>query len=616
MKLLLKLLTNHPLVNILFAVVLLMGLLSYNRMPKEQDPDINFNWLNINTVLPGASAANVEELVTGPLEDAIRTVPDIRFVSSTTREGVSNILVRFWDLSPRVFDKRVADIRREVQNKSNSELPEEAEDPMILEITTSSGFPTAVVVVTGQANDEELRQQARGVRLDLERLEGVDQVLAFGLHEPEIHVQFDPQALAARGLNAIDIADNLRSAFRDISAGTTEVGREKWSVQIDGATADVESLSEFRVAPSGNPYDSIRLGDIASVERAREEPNDLVSFNGQDAVSLSINKQASINTLELIQRVNDYIDAKQEVLTDSGIDVYLADDQTIQTRNALDVMQINALLGLLLVLLVCWLFLGFRIALMVTLGIAFSIAGAFWLLNLTGNTLNTAVLLGIVIVLGMLVDDAVVVVEAVYYRLRQGVDSVTAAIEGLREVAAPVTSAVATTMAAFLPLMLLPGIIGKFMFVIPFVVTVGLLVSLVEAFWILPAHVIGVSGRKPTAPDPTHWRNRWTHKLRIRYVKILCWVMRRPAPFLVAAVISFAMAIFLVATDRVKTEFFTFDPFRIFYINVDMPADTPIEETIAQTVRVENAARQFLEDGEIRAITSLSGVKFTEVEPL
>ncbi len=223
----------------------------------------------------------------------------------------------------------------------------------------------------------------------------------------------------------------------------------------------------------------------------------------------------------------------------SGVRLVLADDQTIATRDAISIMQNNAVLGLLLVLLVCWAFLGLRIAAMVTLGILFSIAGTLWVLFATGNTLNVSVLLGIVIVLGMLVDDAVVVVEAMYYRLQRGMSALPAALAALREVAKPVTSAVLTTMAAFLPLMLLPGIVGKFMFVIPLVVTVGLAVSLIEAFWILPSHVIALQ-RKPARDRAgarareRGIRERWTHRIRIRYTQMLCYVMRRPVRFLSA----------------------------------------------------------------------------------
>jgi len=222
-----------------------------------------------------------------------------------------------------------------------------------------------------------------------------------------------------------------------------------------------------------------------------------------------------------------------------------------------------------------------------------------------------------VIVLGTLVDDAVVVVESMYYRIQRGADGLKAAIDALHEVGLPVLTAVMTTMAAFLPLMLLPGILGKFMFVIPFVVTVGLAVSLIEAFWILPAHVISMSkSKRSMVHEKNGWRESWTRKLRIKYAKALCFVIRRPVMFLSLGVLAFLLAVAAVGTGKVKQNFFTFDPIRLFYVNVDMPANSTLEGTLKQTIEVEKRVRQFVDDKEIRAITSLSGIKFTEVEPL
>ncbi|MDQ5910646.1 MAG: AcrB/AcrD/AcrF family protein, partial [Pseudomonadota bacterium] len=222
------LITNHPLANIAFVVVILMGLIAYSRMPREQDPEINFNWVNIITVLPGASAEDVEKRVTNPLEDAVRKVQDIKFVISSSREGLSNILVRFRDIPVRIFDKRVNDLRREIQNKANAELPVETEDPEILEITTSNGFPTAMVMLTGQADDEHLRSAARTIKDDLEQIPGVDSVLALGFQEPELLVEFDPSALAARGLTAADLAGGLQGWFRDVFAGKVNTPEGEW----------------------------------------------------------------------------------------------------------------------------------------------------------------------------------------------------------------------------------------------------------------------------------------------------------------------------------------------------------------------------------------------------
>src|SRR5210317_137719 len=300
-----SLLTNHPLVNILFTVVLVMGAMSFLEMPREQDPEINFNWVMVETILPGASAEDVEELVTGPLEDAIRNVQDIRWVISSTRESSSSILIRFRDLSETLFDKRINDVRREVQNKANDELPEDATDPYILEVTTSSGFPTAMVVVAGQADDEQLRQQARIVKQDLERINGVDAVVSIGLQDPEMHVEFSPRELAARGLVATDIADSLRQGFSDTSAGKTRVSGHEWLVRVEGTTTNPEELAAYQLASASNPNKKIALNEVAEIKRGREDATQVVSFGGSPAVALSVIKIPYSNTIELVERVSE-----------------------------------------------------------------------------------------------------------------------------------------------------------------------------------------------------------------------------------------------------------------------------------------------------------------------
>jgi len=611
------LLTNHPLVNILFAVVLVMGMLSFAQMPREQDPEINFNVISINTVLPGAAAADVEQLVTGPLEDALRNVQDIKFVASSSREGISDIMVRFRELSEREFDKRITDVRREVQSKANDELPAEIEDPYVLEFTTSNGFPTAMIVVVGQADDERLRRQGKLIKEDLERLPGVDRVQAFGFNEPELQIEIDPRALASRGLTAADVADQVRESFQDISAGKIEVATEAWLVRVRGKTSEPEDLANFLISPPAAPQIKFPLDQIAKVRRGREEARQAVSFEGRPAISMSVTKVAFTNTLDLVDRVNAYVGEKNALLDGTGIRLVLSDDQTEQTRMALKVMQRNAALGLFLVLGVCWLFLGLRIASFVTLGIVFSIAGTFWILNITGNTLNEPVLLGIVIVLGMLVDDAVVVVEALYYRIQRGQEALSAALAALQEVGAPVTSAVLTTICAFAPLMLLPGILGDFMFIIPFVVTVGLLVSLIEAFWILPSHVINSTRTTPSLSDHLKdRRSRMTHTVRVKYTRALAYVFRRPKRFFLAGIGAFILSVFMVVSDIVKVDFFTAEPLPIFYVNVDMPTDTPVDGTLAQVERIEQSIRPFIRDEELRASTAISGVKFIREEAI
>jgi multidrug efflux pump subunit AcrB len=623
MRFLRTLLTNHPLANIAFVVVMLLGLVSYLQMPREQDPEINFNWVNITTVLPGASAEDVERLVTNPLEDAIQGVADVRFVISNSRENVSSMLVRFREINERTFDKRMNDLRREIQNKAASELPAEAREPRILEITTSNGFPTANVRLMGQADDETLRVNARRIKSDLERMSGVDQVFASGLRDPEVLVSPDAAALAARNLTAADVADALRAWWRDTSAGTLKTQDGAWSVSLRGVQVDPASLATLPVVSDNRPGSGARLGDVARIEQARAPASQYASSDGRPAIAMAITKKARVNTLEMMERIRTYIEQQNPILAQQGLTLALTDDQTVPTREAIEVMQTNAFYGILLVLAVCWLFLGWRIGVLVALGIPFSLMGTFALLAPMGYTVNVSVLLGVVIALGMLVDDAVVVVEAIYYRMERGQQVLQASLDGIAEVWKPVIASVATTLAAFLPLMLLPGIVGKFMFVIPFVVTVALLISIIEAFWMMPVHVsvIGVRFDRPSRVQ--RWRNGFNHGIRLRYAQALAYVLRRPVRFGLVGLGIIALAVSLVVTGIVRVQFFAFDPVRAFYVNVDMPASATLEETLEATQTVERAVRERLlgvgpaEEGhEARAVTSSAGLKFTDTEPV
>ena len=619
MKFYRALLANHPLANIAFVVVLLLGAISYATMPREQDPEINFNWVNITTVLPGATAEEVERLVTNPLEDAIQGVSDIRFVTSNSRNNVSSLLVRFSELSERDFDKRMNDLRREIQNKAASEMPKEANEPRVLEITTSNGFPTAALVLKGQADDEALRLAARRIKADLKRIAGVDQVFALGLRNPELRVVPDVQALAMRGLTAADVADSLQAWWRDTSAGTLRTADGAWSISVQGISSDPNVLANWPVLSSQRPGVSARLQDVARIEQARAKASQYAATEGMPAIYMSVTKKSGTNTLELVQRLKDYITQQNQGIADKGLSLLLSDDQTIPTKKAIDVMETNALLGAVMVLVVSWLFLGWKVGALIALGIPFSLLATFALLNGMDNTINVSVLLGVVIALGMLVDDAVVVAEAIYYRVQRGQHLADACVDGVSEVFGPVLASVATTMAAFLPLMLLPGIMGKFMFVIPFVVSVALAISLIEAFWMMPVHMAAIGVNQPDVNKPD-WRTRFNRRIRLKYGQALAYVIRRPKRFAMVGVLSVVSAVTLLATGVIRVQFFAFDPIRAFYVNVDMPSNAALEDTLKAVNQVELAVRAQLKgvgpELEARSASTLAGVKFTDTEPL
>ncbi len=607
-----RLIDNHPLANIAFLMVLLGGLFSYLTLPRAQDPEINFNWVSIITTLPGASAEDVERELTGPLEDAIKQVKDIRFASSSSREGVSSILVRFEELGERQFDKRVNDLRREIQNKASAELPPDATDPVVMEITSSNGFPTAILILHGSGG-ESLRRAGFLVKRELEGLAGVDQVIAAGLDEPELHVDFDPARVAAAGLSPVQVADGVAAWFRNTLAGRVRVQDREWLVRMEGKTPDPETLAQAAVV---TPHGRVALDEVAEVMRSHERPSQLVSYNGRPSIMLSINKQAGTNTLELVERLQAFATERNPLLASQGVQLALIDDQTHATRHAIGVMESNAIFGLFAVLVLCWVFLGSRLALLVGLGVPFALAGTFIAVDVIGSTLNLTVLLGVVIALGMLVDDAVVIVEAIYYRLQRGEEAREAVIGGIAEVGLPVLSSVLTTIAAFLPLMLLPGILGNFMFVVPFVVTVGLLVSLAEAFWILPTHIIALGMQPARRTRAQVLRERLTHWLRVKYARALVAVLRRRRLAAAGLVLLVAAAGGAVATGLVKVQFFAFDSMRLFYVSVDMPAGVTPERTLAEAERAARVLEQAIDGSELRSIASYAGLKFTDTEPV
>ena len=608
---LLRFLQNHVLANLTFALVLVLGILTYLTMPRQQDPDINFNWIIIVTVLPGASAEDVEKQITDPIEDALKTLPDINFISSNSREGISSLLIRFNQIDERTYDKHLANMRRDIQNKE-SEFPEATEEPVILEITSANGFPAAQIIVKGAAHDANLRLQARNIIDDLERFKSIDRVDEFGLDDPELQIFYDPQRLLAHGLNPTDVADSIRALFQDLSAGSLKADNQKWLVRLLGKTDDPSSLGQLPVL--GN-QGYVPLNQLASVSLGREESSHLVSSQGQPGILVSVFKKAGTNTLDLVEDIRRFIAQRNGLRETTGVELVLVDDQSEITRKALNIMQTNAAYGLLFVLLVTFVFLGLRIALVTTVGIPFILAGTFLLLGSVGQTLNVSVLLAVVIALGMLVDDAVVVAESIYHRLTLGEARSSACINALKEVFAPVTAAVLTTMAAFLPLMLLPGILGEFMRVIPLVVTVALAISLVEAYWMLPAHVLVMRLNLKASPSRMQaWRDRMTRRIRIFYTRRLISVLRYPRSALLLSLLLFVAAAVLMASPVIKKDFFANDTLRLFYINVEMPQTSVLQQTQHKVAEIERLARSLIGPDEMREMVSFSGILFTETE--
>lgn len=599
------LLRSHGLADLVLAVVLVLGAWSYFAMPRAQYPEVQLNWVAVAVLWPGASAQDVERDITLPLEAAARRVADVRFVAATSRDHVATLLVRFDNIDPGRFERRLAALDREIRQAS-AQFPKEARPPQVIELTSSNFFPTAMVVVTGEAADGRVCRLAEATRDQLERLPGVARVWSYGLRARELAVGFDPVALEQHRVSLEDLTRAVAEQSRSLPAGMADVGGRRYALRVQGLNANPDFLAELPIATADGRL--VPLAELAQVTHGVSPPRELISLDGQPAVLLSVTKREQVNTLQLTDAVRDLVD-RTNARFDAPV-LTLLDDQSAQTREAIGVMEANALFGLCVVLLVTWFFLGHRLAVLTSLGVPFALAGMFLALHLMGHTLNVSVLLGVAIVLGIPLDDAVVVAEAIRLRLAAGMDRVAAVSAALKEVARPVTASIFATCLAFAPLLLLPGLLGRFMFVTPLVVILTLICSLAASLWILPRHAVAWGGTALRRG----WRDRFARALRHRYGRGLLWAMRHPLPVLALFNAVFLVAGAAIALEWVKPRWFASDPLRVFNVNVQMPPATSLDTTLAAAQQLEQAARTVARPGELVATLASAGLQFTPSE--
>ncbi len=604
-----RIISNHVLANLSFVLILLLGYLAFDNMPRARDPEIVFNYVNIVTALPGASASEIEKRVTDPIEERIAaTIKDVNFIQSSSRGGASSITMRFEDLPSDVFKERLQKLRREVQNVYNQQLPEEATDPQIESLGTSS-FPAAFIVAKTNHFDERFRRYLSNAQKDLERLPGVDSAAILGTSDPELHIAFYPDRLVGLGLTPADLADTVSHYFRDLSVGDLDSKDGKLVVRLEGTAGTLENVRAFPIISSQSV---VPLGDLADVYFSSAEESNLVLHNSSPAAMFAITRQKGGNELEILSELREFIEEENNKQKANGVEWLIIDDQTKTTREAINMMQSNALIGLVLVVLVSYLFLGGRIAFLTTIGIPFTLAGTFIVLDGLGRTVNNTSLLGVVVALGMIVDDAVVVVEAIYYRLQRGAQVFEAAIGALQEVSAPVLTSILTTISVFLPLVFLPGILGSFLAELPTVVCLALAISLLEAFWILPAHVSFLKVQVSSDNRQQRIRTHFTRKTRNWYSRLLVYTFRKPLAAIGVTVLPPVLALALLFSGAVNVNFFPEDPYRIFYVNAELPPQSTLNETLEVVTEIESLALSTLEEGELQASVAYAGQRFTE----
>ncbi|MFA5985015.1 MAG: efflux RND transporter permease subunit [Methylococcaceae bacterium] len=592
--------SNHVLANLSYLLVIIMGCLAYVQLPKEKAPDKPVNAAYISITLPGASAEDVEKVIVTPIERMLRSkLHNIKHVSSNAQTGLASINIEFEEIGKTLYERRVMELRRELQTLTQSELPKNMAPPNIYEgsLTNADWFK---VIVYGPGEDENFFSQARQIKQDLQHLPGVALVDSKGLEDPELQVQFHPEQLAGLGINPIALADTVTAYFRDIAAGVVKVDEREWLLRVTGTNDAAERLAQLPVTSAKGV---VKLGDLADIKRGSKTAKQGVRFRGQPAVAIIPFKQAGTNILQLIDQINAYIAAKNAISDRTGVKLFMLIDQSDEIRNAISGMEKHAWSGMLLVFAVTWLLLGTRLSILTTLAVPFSLAGVFAALQVTGQSLNLSVLLGVIIVLGMLVDDAVVVIEAIGQSLRRKLTPLAATVAALKEVWLPVCTSSLTTLATFLPLMLMTGFLGNLMGVVPEVVSLALIISIIQALWILPAHAVATV-KAETGAD---WRERMRQQLQRGYTRLLLPIMRRPLAGLSVLIAVFILAGTAVAQGWVRFNLLPSVPEYGFVVTLEMLNGTPTSSTLATLEEIERRVTAILKPGELRASSAESG---------
>jgi len=594
---------NSVFVNLLMMVILVAGVLIYLLITREIFPEFSLDSISIRTEYPGASPQEIEKLITIKIEDEIVNIDGVDNIYSESQEGFSLITVELSEYTN--LNRALNDISSAIDNIED--LPEDADDPVISEI--KNAFPIITVSLYGDLPELTMKEIAEDVRDNLREIPGVGSVYLSGARDREIWVEVDPRRLEQYQLRLEDIKKALEAQNLNLPGGTIKTDRGEFLLRTVGEILETRGLEGviLRSDPQGNV---LTVSQVARVRDHFEEPVTLGRFNGRPAMNLAVSKEKKGDAIAISQNVRQVVTQYEKRLPPS-VHLGVFNDFSVYIKNRLNTLKRNGLVGFVLVLIILCIFFNFRVAGMTALGIPVSFAGALLLMQGFGISLNMVSMFSLILVLGIIVDDAIVVSENTYRHMEQGLAPREAAVLGTQQVLAPVVATVVTTIAAFLPMLLMTGTMGKFMSVIPKVVTFALLASLMEALVILPSHLAEWSSTK-SPQGGTHRSERWFKALGVHYAHFLAFSLRWKYVSLGASLgITAVMVTFALA----RIPFTLFHEFEStqFFINIETPVTSKIEDTRDVIARIEKVLMETLPSTELKTVASNVGLIFLDV---
>lgn len=588
---------NGVLINILMVTLLILGVFSLRRLPQEQFSEVPFYWANIAVPFPGVSAEDVEQLVSIPIENEMQGLDDVDEIRSVSNEGLSLVSVRFEsDISQERFDKLFQDVRTRF---SRVELPDGTFQENISSFSSNDFAPVIEVVLSGNRDYATLVKTAQAMADEISLVNDVSSVELVGARDQQVAIVVDQKKLDSLGLTLDDVVFALQARNLNVPGGTVRTASRDYLVRTVGSLKGVDQFGDVIVRRGRSGSGVVHISDVASVKSEYEDDGSQARFNGETSVSIRVSKIPRGNAVKIAEEVKRISSEWEDKLTDD-VKVTLLNDSTVQIKSSLNVLLNNALFGLLLLVLILFLFVGLRNALMTALGIPLTFAITFIILDIMGETFNSNTLFGLVLVLGLIVDHAIVIIENSFRLQQEGIRRHEAAIKGTDQVVFPVIAATATTVAAFLPLMILPGTIGKFLRVIPLTVSIALVASTFEALVFIPSHYAEWPGGKKIRKE-----GRFFDPFKRGYSRVLSALYRKKGMALAAALVI--MIGLLSLTSTLNQDLFSAEDYTYFTIDIEMPAGTTIDRTDKVVRQYEEKLFPLTGNGEVVSVSSTIG---------
>ncbi|WP_127715910.1 efflux RND transporter permease subunit [Halobacteriovorax sp. HLS] len=602
---------NHLISNVLFVGVFILAIASWQKIGKEELPEFESNWIRISASYPGASAEDVELFVTKPIEDEIKEVTGIKEVYSTSSVGSSSFRI--------VLDENFPDTREVVQDIKDATL--RASLPRIVKTPSFRQFKSAEKAIIdigfyleghkslSVEQREELQKFVLNFEGQIKVLPEISGVTKKGYLEPELHILLNPEKIERNDLSIDRLVSIIENNNIRVPLGTLE-DREQSKVTAINELETKEDLQNLFV--QGN-YDGkgVRLNEVATVSHGFEKSTVINKIQGHEGIVINVKKNVSTDILTAQEIVLKFVENFNRLHSKSNLKIVLMDDESYDVKNRLSIVASNGLIGFILIFIVLFIFLDFKSGLWVGLGIPFTLCFTVICMTIIGYTVNNMTLAAIIIVMGIVVDDAIVVAENISRKRIQGIAPFEAAVGGTLEIVKPVFGSILTTCVAFIPLLFFEGFFGKFVEYIPFVVICMLVASLLESVTILPSHLMD---RKKFNKNDSSRPTSWFLKYEAKYSKFLFKLLRFRSIVLIFSLLILGVSGYLFKT-KMKFVMFPREEGKEAHLKVIAKEDLNRFEMSALVESVEDIILADLDKGVVAVTTTIgesrrgSGVK-------